>query len=143
MKRLLKRVLPLALSLAMVLSLASCGNKTGGAGSSQPNNAGSQQAGNSGEDVTIRITWWGGQARHEYTQKILDKYTELNPNVKFEAVPSGWDGYFEKLATDTTTGGMPDIVQMDYLYIATYAKNGSLHDLNEYIDNGTENAARL
>lgn len=146
MKRLLKRVLPLALSLAMALSLASCGNKTGGAGSSQPNNAGSQQASNqggSGEDVTIRITWWGGQARHEYTQKILDKYTELNPHVKFEAVPSGWDGYFEKLATDTATGGMPDIVQMDYLYIATYAKNGSLHDLNEYIDNGTIKVADL
>lgn len=31
---------------------------------------------------------------------------------------------------------MPDIVQMDYLYISTYAKNNSLADLSEYVDSG-------
>ena len=71
------------------------------------------------------------------SQQLLDKYTELNPNVHFETTPSGWDGYFEKLATDTATGGMADIVQMDYMYISTYAKNGSLADLSEYASNGT------
>ena len=29
-----------------------------------------------------------------------------------------------------------DIVQMDYLYISTYAKNNSLADLSEYVDSG-------
>ena len=87
--------------------------------------------------MTIRITWWGGQSRHEYTQQLLDKYTELNPSVHFQATPSGWDGYFEKLATDTATGGMADIVQMDYMYISTYAKNGSLADLSSYSSDGT------
>lgn len=87
-------------------------------------------------DVTIRFTWWGGQTRHDLTQKVLDKYTELNPNVHFETTPSGWDGYFEKLATDTATGGMADIVQMDYMYISTYAKNGSLADLSSYASDG-------
>ena len=56
------------------------------------------------EPVTIRITWWGGQTRHDLTQQVLDLYTSEHPNVTFEAVPSGWDGYFEKLATDTATG---------------------------------------
>lgn len=93
--------------------------------------------------MTIRITWWGGQSRHEYTQKLLDRYTELNPHVHFEATPSGWDGYFEKLATDTATGGMPDIVQMDYLYISTYASNNSLADLTPYIENGTIDTSNI
>ena len=31
---------------------------------------------------------------------------------------------------------MPDIVQMDYLYIATYANNNSLADLNTYVNSG-------
>lgn len=142
MKLFLRRVLPLMLGLVMTLSMAACGssgNETNQPSANAPEGTAAAEApaASGEENVTIRITWWGGQARHEYTQKILDTYTSLHPNVTFEAVPSGWDGYFEKLATDTATGGMPDIVQMDYLYIATYANNNSLHDMSEYIDNGT------
>ncbi len=85
----------------------------------------------------------GGQTRHDLTQQVLDLYTSEHPNVTFEAVPSGWDGYFEKLATDTATGGMPDIVQMDYMHISTYAQNGSLADLSEYINDGTIDASGI
>ncbi len=149
-----KRIAAAATAALLALSLTACGGGTSSSGtssaggssdsksdssstSSSADTSSASQDSATGEDVTIRITWWGGQARHEYTQKILDLYTEQHPNVKFEAVPSGWDGYFEKLATDTATGGMPDIVQMDYLYIATYANNNSLTDLNEYINDGT------
>ena len=31
-----------------------------------------------GDNVTIKFTWWGNQTRHDYTQQILDKYTELH-----------------------------------------------------------------
>ena len=86
--------------------------------------------------ITLKVTWWGGQGRHEITQKLFDKYTELNPNVKFEGTPSNWDGYFGKLSTQAASGSMPDIVQMDYLYIATYANNNSLADLNTYVNSG-------
>lgn len=116
-------------------------HKPGGGGSASSTTASSAASGSAAAsadgDVTIRMTWWGGQTRHDLTQQLLDKYTELNPNVHFETTPSGWDGYFEKLATDTATGGMADIVQMDYMYISTYAKNGSLADLSEYASNGT------
>lgn len=88
------------------------------------------------DPVTITITWWGGQGRHDYTQKLLDLYTSENPHVTFEAVPSGWDGYFDKLATNAATASMPDIVQMDYMYIATYAANGTLADIGQYIADG-------
>lgn len=89
------------------------------------------------EPVTIKITWWGGQGRHDYTQQLLDLYTELHPNVTFEAMPAGWDGYFDKLSTQAAAGSMPDIVQMDYLYISTYAKNNTVADLQQFIDDGT------
>ncbi|MGF7141885.1 multiple sugar transport system substrate-binding protein [Anaerotaenia torta] len=97
----------------------------------------------SDEPVTIKITWWGGQSRHDYTQQLLDLYTELHPNVSFEAMPSGWDGYFDKLSTQTASGSMPDIVQMDYLYISTYSKNNSLADLQGFIDDGTIDVSDL
>lgn len=118
-----RNFLKVAGAAGVASALAACG---GASSSTAASSAASGSASAVNGDVTIRFTWWGGQTRHDLTQKVLDKYTELNPNVHFETTPSGWDGYFEKLATDTATGGMADIVQMDYMYISTYAKNGSL-----------------
>lgn len=141
MKKSIKSLLTILVAGAIVLSSAACGgNSSGGAGTSAPEtsvgNAESGSAQAKDEPVVIRIAWWGGDSRHAATQKALDLYTSLNPTVTFETSPSGWDGYFEKLATETASGHMPDIVQMDYLYISTYANNGSLADLNPYIENG-------
>lgn len=129
MKGRMKRISALMLAAMMTISLAACGSGSG-------DSAKSDGAKDSGK-TKIKITWWGGQSRHDYTQKLLDLYTESHPDVEFEAVPSGWDGYFDKLSTQAASGSMPDIVQMDYLYISTYAKNNSIADLQEYIDNGT------
>ncbi|MDO4267380.1 MAG: sugar ABC transporter substrate-binding protein [Eubacteriales bacterium] len=141
MKKSMKRLTALGMAAAMALSMTGCGGKTedtATAGSTDTTAAGNGgTAESAGEPVTLKITWWGGQSRHDYTQKLLDVYTESHPNVTFEAIPSGWDGYFEKLATQAASGSMPDIVQMDYLYISTYAKNDSLADLQPYIDDGT------
>lgn len=152
--RKMKRFLALGLAGMMALSAAGCSSnskttETPAAGTTAPaaSTEGSKAEGStaaaSGEDITLKITWWGGQSRHDYTQQLLDKYTELHPNIKFEAVPSGWDGYFDKLATQAAAGAMPDIVQMDYLYISTYAKNNSIADLNPYITDGTIDVSKV
>ena len=131
----MKRLLSATLAGIMALSVAGCGSNGGGSGSSATGNAASTSA--AGEPVTLKITWWGSQSRHDYTKKLLDLYTKSHPNVKFTASPSGWDGYFDKLSTLTASGSMPDIVQMDYLYITTYAKNNSLADLQPFINDKT------
>ena len=144
-----KRIMSAAMAVLMAGSLAACGGSASSTADSTAAESTSTAASteataeSTDEPVTIRITWWGGQTRHDLTQQVLDLYTSEHPNVTFEAVPSGWDGYFEKLATDTATGGMPDIVQMDYMYISTYAQNGSLADLSEYINDGTIDASGI
>lgn len=148
MKRAWKKISALALAGIMACTAAGCSTGTGGSGTGAAGTsaAGASEegaAGTGGEPVTIKITWWGGQGRHDYTQKLLDTYTASHPNVKFEAMPAGWDGYFEKLSTQAASGSMPDIVQMDYLYITTYAKNGSLADLQPYIDDGTIDVSNI
>jgi multiple sugar transport system substrate-binding protein len=87
-------------------------------------------------EAKLSITWWGSQTRHDYTQALLDLYSSNNPGVSFEASPSGWDGYFDKLSTQAASGALPDIIQMDYLYLATYAKNNTLADLLPYVNSG-------
>lgn len=158
----MKKILALALGGAMVLSAAGCGSgqgtqSTGGGEAQAPSteekkeeaqaadSAANDTAGQEteGGDVVIKMTWWGGQTRHDQTQAVCDLYTSQHPNVTFELSPSGWDGYFDKLSTQTASGSMPDIVQMDYLYLATYAKNNSLADLQEFIDNGTIDVSNI
>lgn len=150
MRSKMRRMAAIGLAGLMMGSLAACGGNTDSTTTQAPGtdaattapkaeqstDAPTENAGE-GEAVTLKFSWWGNQNRHDYTQKILDKYTELHPNVTFEAMPSGWDGYFDKLSTQAASGSMPDIVQMDYLYITTYAKNNSLADMQPYIDNGT------
>lgn len=146
MRKRMTRWAALGMAAAMVLTTAGCGSGSGTSGNNggttqgeaaQATNTQTDGGVSTGEPVTLKITWWGGQGRHDYTQKLLDLYTESHPNVRFEAMPSGWDGYFDKLATQAASGAMPDIVQMDYLYISTYSRNNSLADLQPYVDDGT------
>ena len=153
MKKNTKKLLALGLAGIMAGSLAGCAGGTksaessssqsAGAASESTQNAGGAESSADGETITLKFSWWGNQSRHDYTQKILDKYTELHPNITFEALPSGWDGYFDKLSTQAASGAMPDIVQMDYLYITTYAKNNSLADMQPYIDDGTIDVSQI
>ena len=105
-----KRIMSAAMAVLMAGSLAACGGSASSTADSTAAESTSTAASteataeSTDEPVTIRITWWGGQTRHDLTQQVLDLYTSEHPNVTFEAVPSGWDGYFEKLATDTATG---------------------------------------
>ena len=93
--RKMKRLLALGLAGMMVLSATGCksSDKTKGsaadttqAAATEGTSAGgttAAAASSDGEDVTLKFTWWGGQTRHELTQQLLDKYTELHPNVTF------------------------------------------------------------
>jgi multiple sugar transport system substrate-binding protein len=111
--------------LATSLALTGCGSSSTKETSSNDD---------SSKPVKLSITWWGSQSRHDYTQKLLDLYTSKNPNVTFEATPSGWDGYFDKLSALAAGDTMPDIIQMDYAYISTFSKNNMLADLSEFVN---------
>ncbi|MCX4268090.1 MAG: extracellular solute-binding protein [Lachnospiraceae bacterium] len=135
-----KKIVASVLCSAMTIFMVGCGGSgketsTTNAAQTTANNVTNSTTGD--ENVVIKMTWWGGQTRHDQTQAVCDLYTSQHPNVTFELSPSGWDGYFDKLSTQTASGSMPDIVQMDYLYLTTYAKNDSLTNLQEFIDNGT------
>lgn len=79
--------------------------------------------------VKLRIYWWGAQARHDATLKALELYTKEHPHVTFAPEFSGWDGYFDKLATQAAAKNMPDLIQMDTGYFTDYASRNQLADL--------------
>ena len=85
-----KRIMSAAMAVMMAGSLAACGgsaSSTADSIASSTSTAASTEATaeSTDEPVTIRITWWGGQTRHDLTQQVLDLYTSEHPNVRL-----GW-----------------------------------------------------
>lgn len=82
-------------------------------------------------DVQLSMTWWGSDVRHQNTEELIEIYEEQNPEVSIEVEYRDWDGYWDSLATQAAGRNLPDIIQMDGLYIREYAENGVLLDLSD------------
>ena len=93
-------------------------------------------------DVAMTMFWWGNQIRNERTQAALDLYSETN-GVTVDGQFAEWSDYWNKLATSAAGHAMPDVVQMDYMYLDQYAKSGLLVDLKPYIENGTLDVSQI
>ena len=91
-----------ATAVALPLGLAACGGEDNDTPQADPN-----------RKIELQIMWWGGAARAENTQKVLDLYTQKHPNVTFKVEQGPNAGYFDKLATRAAGGNAPDIFQLD------------------------------
>ncbi|MGP9707224.1 ABC transporter substrate-binding protein [Brachybacterium sp. AOP24-D1-21] len=116
-----RSALSLGIAVPGLTALAACG----------PNASGGSGGGSGGEDgsASLRLAWWGNPTRDENTQKVVDAYAEIAPDVTIALEPGEWSGYWDKLATQTAGNDFPDIVQMDEKYLAEYGGRGALLDL--------------
>ncbi len=86
--------------------------------------------------TTLTILWWGSQTRHDLTIKMIEKFEEKYPDIDLVIDYSDWDGYWTKLSAQVAGGQTPDIMQMDYAYLAQYASNKVLAELDSFIASG-------
>ncbi len=105
------------LGVPAVLGLAACSG----------NSAGSTEL--SSEPVTLRFTWWGSDARHQRTQQVIKLFEAKHKNITVKGEFKEWNGYWDSLATSAAAQDAPDVIQMDELYLASYAERGALLDL--------------
>lgn len=111
------------LSLILLLFFTACSSSSDEAADSE----------NGNNKVTLRVAWWGGQPRNDYTMKVIEMYEKKNPNVKIIAEYANWDDYWKKLAPMAAASQLPDVIQMDSAYLFQYGKKGQLEDLTQYI----------
>jgi multiple sugar transport system substrate-binding protein len=124
----MKKLLFSTLSLVMVVC-AGCGKVD------LLNLASSQEK----ERVTIKIAWWGEKPRHDYTMEVIELFEKTYPHINIEPEYAYWDDYWKRLAPLAAANQLPDIVQMDLLYLKTYSENNLLEDLTPFIDEGVIN----
>ena len=88
--------------------------------------AGRNDGGRTGGAATIRMSWWGGDNRHQAYLAAINVYEAKNPNVKFEAEYQAWDGYQTKLWTQLASGAQADIAQLDAPWFPELSQMGDI-----------------
>lgn len=145
--KIFKKVIAGSLSILMASTMAGCGNNAGseaatsaaaGDASESADTTAATAAALSDEEVTIKFSWWGGDSRHEATQKAVDKFMELNPNIKVETQFSAWDGWEDTMSTAFYAGTAPDVNQINWNWITSYSSDGSkfvdMNTMSDYFD---------
>lgn len=140
----MKKILALLTATLMLFSvLSGCGStSTSGTGASPApsaananvNEAAPAEGDGSGVSGQIKVKWWGGDARHEMTQQVIDNFVAENPGVSIQPDPLGGGDYWTSLDTELAGGTAPDVLQFGGNYL-DYVKNGHLEPLDDYFGN--------
>ena len=113
----------LAVPLALAMGLSACGGGSSSDGK-----------------IHLTMTWWGSDSRHTTTKKLIALYEKSHPNIVISPTYTGWDDYWDRLATTVAGGNTPDIMQQDFRYVHEYADRGALADLDRYIPSVIDNS---
>ncbi|WP_216773409.1 ABC transporter substrate-binding protein [Metabacillus halosaccharovorans] len=87
--------------------------------------------------IQLRVTWWGSQDRHDKTLRAIQLFEKENPDIHVIPEFTGWDGYWQKLATAAAGKNLPDVIQMDYAKLMEYIDRDLIVDMNSYVETGT------
>jgi oligogalacturonide transport system substrate-binding protein len=84
-----------------------------------------------GHAANLRVSWWGGDARHAATQAALEACGEKHGHT-ISPEFTGFDGHLERLTTQLAGGTNPDIMQVNWPWLPLFSRDGTgLADLKE------------
>ncbi len=145
-----KKVLTLLLSTAMVSTVfAGCGSEktaatsasTGETANKTENSVTSTEStvgGASYEACTLTFDWWGGDSRHEATQKAIEAFEEKYPGIDIEVNFGAWTDWETAKAAEYVSGNNPDVQQTNFDWIGKYDADAStyydLYSLSDVLD---------
>lgn len=146
----------LALSLAGAMTLTACAPAMDPAGTTtaaktetsatdisaaeNTGDAGGQVSGqiNTTDPITLTMSWWGGDTRHEATQNAVNAFMEKYPNITVETTFSAWTGWEDVMGLAFSSGTAEDIVQINWNWIEGFGANGTtfydLYQLKDVLD---------
>ncbi len=97
-------------------------------------------------DTELRMSWWGGNSRHQATLKAIEKFQEKYPDIKVKAEYTGWDGHLSRLTTQVAGNTEPDVMQTNWNWLPIFSRDGNgFYDMSKqanalHIDNFPKNA---
>ena len=124
-----KKFLALALSAAMIGSLAACGGSDSGSDSAESTQAVDLSGNYTVDELKVNI--WDNNQK-EGLQKIADEWTEQS-GVKVSIEVVDWDNYWTLLEAGASGGEIPDVFWMHSNTAQMYMENDILLKLDDYI----------
>jgi len=115
----------------LAVALTACGSNATDPKSGEAGNDSAQP-----EPVELRISWWGGEARAEMYNTIIDNFEAKYPHIKVSREFADFGPYWDKLTTQAAGGNAPDVIHMHLTKVADYAKRGQLLALDDLIASG-------
>lgn len=136
-----KKLVAVLMTAAMVTSLAACGSSdapaaetTAPAETKTEETATAEAEVSDAEDtITIMVPPITGT----YVEKLdtwVKEYQETHPNIQVEVIATSWDEHTSKAITMALAGEAPDIIEVDYSDIGSYAEMGVGVNLADYLD---------
>ena len=114
--------------------LAACG---GGSSSSTASTAASVAAPAEG-DVSLTISWWGGESRHNAYQEAIAAFSEEHTNITVNPTFAAWSGWEDTMSTKFAGGVAEDVCQINWNWLYNYSANAQtfidLNTVSDYID---------
>ena len=141
----MKKAIALALAGAMSVGLlAGCG---GAGSSSTASSAASGESSSTAEattesanatvnttdPITLTMSWWGGDSRHEAYQEAVAAFSQKFPNITVETSYGAWSGWEDKKSAQLYSNSAEDVMQVNWNWLSQYSPDGSKFvDLNQY-----------
>jgi multiple sugar transport system substrate-binding protein len=86
------------------------------------------------DDVTLNyFTFSAAPDYLEELDTIIAAFEEANPGITVEVETAPFADYFTLLQADVVSGDTPDVFELNYENFVTYAANGTLLDVSEYL----------
>jgi oligogalacturonide transport system substrate-binding protein len=73
----------------------------------------------------LRFAWWGGGGRHEATLKAVRLFEQRHPGTQIKAEYMGFNGYLERLTAQIAGRSEPDVMQINWAWLAMFSKRGT------------------
>ena len=128
--------------------LAACGGN-GGAASSTASSAAeaASVAGLSSDPVTLTMSWWGGESRHNAYQEALKAFSAEHTTITVNPTFAAWSGWEDTMSTKFAGGVAEDVCQINWNWLYNYSGNGQtfldLNSVTDYLDLSQWDDAKL
>ena len=128
--------------------LAACGGSNGAASSSTAaSSEAASVAGPSTDPVTLTMSWWGGESRHNAYQDAIKEFSAEHTNITVNPTFAAWSGWEDTMSTKFAGGVAEDVCQINWNWLYNYSGNGQtfldLNSVTDYLDMSQWDDAKL
>ena len=130
--------------------LAACGGSSNAgstATSTAASSAAASVAGLSSDPVTLTMSWWGGESRHNAYQEAIKAFSAEHSTITVNPTFAAWSGWEDTMSTKFAGGVAEDVCQINWNWLYNYSGNGQtfldLNSVTDYLDMSQWDDAKL